>query len=94
LKKTVDTYKRALEFDGVAVIIAKYPCSLIKGQTKKKPMEIKKDKCSQCLDCVNSLACPAISTKDGLVIIDDTTCKGCTTCVQMCNEKAIGAKKQ
>jgi len=93
LKKTVDTYKRALEFDGVAVIIAKYPCSLIKGQKKKKPMEIKDDKCNQCLDCVNNLACPAISTKDGLVIIDDNVCKGCTTCVQMCNEKAIGIKQ-
>ena len=93
LKKTIDTYKKALEFDGVAVIIAKYPCTLIKGQRKKKPMEIKEDKCNQCLDCVNVLACPAISTKNGLVTIDDGICKGCTSCVQMCNEKAIGLKK-
>jgi indolepyruvate ferredoxin oxidoreductase alpha subunit len=94
LKKTVETYKRALEFDGVAVIIAKHPCTLIKGQKKKKPMEINDDKCNQCMDCVNTLACPAISTKDGLVIIDDSVCKGCTTCVQMCTERAIGVKKE
>ncbi|MDR2966724.1 MAG: indolepyruvate ferredoxin oxidoreductase subunit alpha [Methanobacteriaceae archaeon] len=93
LKKTIDTYKRALEFDGVAVIIAKYPCTLIKGQKKKKPMEINHDKCNQCLDCVTTLACPAISLKEEHVIIDDGVCKGCTTCVQMCNEKAIGIKK-
>jgi indolepyruvate ferredoxin oxidoreductase alpha subunit len=93
LRKTIDTYKRALEFDGVAVIIAKYPCSLIKGQKKKKPMEIKDDKCNLCFDCVNILACPAISKKDEIVVIDDNICKGCTTCVQMCNENAIGVKK-
>lgn len=93
LKKTIETYKKALEFDGIAVIIAKYPCTLIKGQKKKKSMEIKNDKCNQCLDCVNILACPAISTKEGIVIVDDAICKGCTTCVQMCNEKAIGVKK-
>jgi indolepyruvate ferredoxin oxidoreductase alpha subunit len=93
LRKTVDTYKRALEFDGVAVIIAKYPCTLLKGQKKKTPMEIIDDKCNQCLDCVKTLACPAISIKDDLVIIDDSVCKGCTTCRQMCDEKAIGVKK-
>ena len=93
MKKTIDTYKKAMEFDGVAVIIAKYPCTLIKGQKKKKPMEIKENKCNQCLDCVNKLACPAISTKNDIVVIDDGICKGCSTCVQMCNEKAIGVKK-
>ncbi|MCL2114679.1 MAG: thiamine pyrophosphate-dependent enzyme [Methanobrevibacter sp.] len=94
LRKTVDTYKKALEFDGVAVIIAKYPCTLIKGQKKKNPMEIIQDKCNQCLDCVNTLACPAISTKDEQVIIDEGICKGCGTCLQMCNEKAIKVKIQ
>lgn len=94
LKKTVDTYKRALNFEGVAVIIAKYPCTLIKGQKKKKAMEIRQDKCSHCLECINILACPAISTKDDFIIIDDTVCKGCTTCVQMCSEKAIGVKNK
>jgi len=93
LKKTIETYKRALEFDGVAVIIAKYPCTLIKGQKKKKPMEIDQNKCNLCLDCVNTLACPAISKRDQLVIIDYAVCKGCTSCVQMCNEKAISVKK-
>ncbi|MGL6297808.1 MAG: thiamine pyrophosphate-dependent enzyme, partial [Methanobacteriaceae archaeon] len=94
LRKTVDTYKRALEYDGVAVVVARYPCTLIKGQKKKRPMEIKRDKCSDCRDCLNNLACPAISLKDGNVTIDPIACKGCTTCVQMCPEKAIGVKKE
>lgn len=42
LSKTIDTYKRALEYDGVSVIIAKHPCTLIKGLKRKRPMVIKK----------------------------------------------------
>ncbi|MGL4669008.1 MAG: indolepyruvate ferredoxin oxidoreductase subunit alpha [Methanobacteriaceae archaeon] len=94
LRKTVDTYKQALNYDGVAVIIARYPCTLIKGQKRKRPMEIKADKCIDCRDCLNNLACPAISIKDDKVTIDSVKCKGCTTCVQMCPNKAIGVKKE
>ncbi|KZX16857.1 indolepyruvate ferredoxin oxidoreductase [Methanobrevibacter cuticularis] len=99
LMKTVDTYKRALEYDGIAVIIAKHPCTLIKGLKKRRSMIIKQDKCNKCLDCITTLACPAISleinkeSKEKKVIIDDTICKGCTTCLQMCKNKAIGIKK-
>jgi indolepyruvate ferredoxin oxidoreductase, alpha subunit len=93
LNKTIDTYKRALSYDGVAVIIAKYPCTLIKGIKSKKPMAIKEDKCNNCRICVDTLACPAISVFDDKVTIDSLLCKGCTVCVQMCDEKAIGIKK-
>lgn len=93
LKNTVDTYKRALEYDGVSVIIAKYPCTLIKGIKPKKPMAVKHDKCNDCHECIDTLACPAISLVDGKVIVDDFMCKGCTVCVQMCDKKAIGVKK-
>ena len=93
LSKTIDTYKRALEYDGVSVIIAKHPCTLIKGLKRKRPMVIKENKCNNCQNCVTTLACPAISIVDGKVEIDDLLCKGCTVCVQMCDEKAIGVKK-
>jgi indolepyruvate ferredoxin oxidoreductase alpha subunit len=93
LNKTIDTYKRALEHDGVSVIIAKYPCTLIKGIKHGRPMAIKYDKCTDCKDCINILACPAISIVNEKVVIDPLVCKGCTVCVQMCVEKAIGVKK-
>jgi len=93
LNKTIDTYKRALEYDGVSVIIAKYPCTLIKGLKRKRPMSIKENRCNNCKKCINTLACPAISFIDDKVEIDDFLCKGCTVCVQMCDQKAIGVKK-
>ena len=92
VKKTVDIYKKALDYDGVAVVIARYPCTLIKGQKRKKPMEIK-DNCVQCLHCVEKLACPAISYLNGEVVVDEALCKSCTVCVQICPNKAIGVKK-
>ena len=92
VKKTVDIYKKALEYDGVAVVIARYPCTLIKGQKRKKPMEIK-DNCNKCLECVEKLACPAISYLNGEVVVDEALCKSCTVCVQICPNKAIGVKK-
>lgn len=93
LNKTVDTYKSALEYDGVSVIIAKYPCTLIKGIRPKRSMTVKYNKCNDCRLCIDTLACPAISVVNDKVEIDDLLCKGCTVCVQMCDEKAIGVKK-
>ena len=92
IKKTVDIYKEALEYDGVAVVIARYPCTLIKGQKKKAPMVIK-DNCVKCLHCIEKLACPAISYLDGKVTVDEALCKSCTVCIQVCPNKAIGVKK-
>jgi indolepyruvate ferredoxin oxidoreductase alpha subunit len=92
IKKTVDIYKEALEYDGVAVVIARYPCTLIKGQKKKAPMVIK-DNCVKCLTCVKTLACPAISYLNDEVVVDEALCKSCTVCIQVCPNKAIGVKK-
>ena len=92
IKKTVDIYKEALEYDGVAVVIARYPCTLIKGQKKKAPLVIK-DNCVKCLTCVETLACPAISYLNDKVVVDEALCKSCTVCIQVCPNKAIGVKK-
>ncbi|WP_461461799.1 indolepyruvate ferredoxin oxidoreductase subunit alpha [Methanobrevibacter sp.] len=89
LKQTVDTYKKALENDGVSVIIAKSPCTLIKGFNKKPPVKVNYDKCKNCDTCVNSLACPAISKIDGKVVVDTSMCNGCSICSQICNYDAF-----
>jgi len=92
VRKTIDIYKEALEYDGVSVVIARYPCNLIKGQKRKKPMEIKEN-CNKCLLCIKDLACPAISYLNDEVVIDETLCTSCAVCVQICPNKAIGVKK-
>ena len=93
IRKTIDVYKEALEFDGVSVIITQYPCTLIKGVKRGRPMCVG-DNCTHCLKCVSELACPAISIMDGKVTIDSNACFGCTDCVQICPEHAIRVCKK
>ena len=92
IKQTIETYKEALQYDGVSVIITQYPCTLIKGVKRGKPMEIQEN-CGKCLVCINELACPAISLIDGEVVIDKNSCFGCASCVQVCPKKAIKTAK-
>ncbi len=96
VKKSQETFKEALEFDGVAVVISKYPCMLIKRGRKRADgiLGVKQDKCDGCAVCLEELACTAIYTdEDGSVQIDLQLCNKCNVCMQVCPEKAIGVKK-
>lgn len=102
IKKTVNTFERALNYDGVAVVISRYPCVLIKnnGSSKKASkavMMVDSEKCSHCMECISKMACPAIyetdDSADQSIEIDPQSCRGCTVCVQMCPEKAIRVRK-
>lgn len=75
----------------VSVIIALRPCALIpKGKgTKDSKAIVNKEKCTKCKACLRSM-CPAISTdKDGAILIDRTSCNGCTLCEKLCKFDAI-----
>ncbi|MGZ7095739.1 MAG: 4Fe-4S dicluster domain-containing protein, partial [Methanobacterium sp.] len=96
IKKSQEIFKKALLFNGVAVVISKYPCMLIKDERKKKTVvvDVDPDKCDECLECLENLTCPAIFiSKDGSVNVDSSMCRGCTVCIQMCSKKAIKVKK-
>jgi len=97
IKKSQETLERALEYDGVAVVVSRYPCMLIKNRKRQKSdaiIHVKQDKCDRCSVCLDELACPAIYTKDdGSVHIDPMLCRKCNVCVQICPERAIGGKK-
>lgn len=84
LKQTVDTYKKAFENEGVSVIVAKSPCTLIKGFHRKPAVHVNYNKCNQCDACINELACPAISKIDGKIVVDQDMCTGCSICMQAC----------
>lgn len=97
IKKSQEIFEKALQYDGVAVVISKYPCVLLKTEKAKKHalMDVNPEKCDKCLDCLKNLTCPAIYMNDeGYVNIDAAACKGCTVCIQMCPEKAIKVKKE
>ena len=95
VKRSQETFKDALEFEGVSVVISKYPCMLIKkGKPGENFLEVNQDKCDACSVCLEELSCTAIFTdEDGSVHIDPQLCNKCNVCVQVCPEKAIGLKK-
>ena len=89
LEQVIKTYKEALEFDGVAVIIAKSPCTLINGLPTTPPVNFAESKCQKCKKCSNDLACSAISFKDNKIVVDKSMCNGCNICVQVCKYGAL-----
>jgi indolepyruvate ferredoxin oxidoreductase, alpha subunit len=95
LKSSEETFKKAIQFPGVAVVISKYPCMLLKsrGRKKKFMVEISED-CDNCGICLENLSCPAIyQGEDDKISIDMQLCHNCSVCIQTCPENAIRVKK-
>ena len=98
LKETTQAIEEAISKSGARVIIARHPCSLYdrkvnKGQ-KIIPVEIDKDKCTNCMICVKNFGCPAITINpDNEVKIIETQCRGCNVCIDICPSDAIQPKE-
>jgi indolepyruvate ferredoxin oxidoreductase alpha subunit len=88
----VKVMTEAIEYDGLAVVIAKRACPL---ELKRKKLleqavcEINQDACRKCSICISSIACPALMKKDGIVSIDRSQCMGCMMCGNVCPASAI-----
>ncbi len=97
VKKTQSILTDAILYPGVAVVISKYPCMLLKSRESAKKnftVEVNED-CVGCFTCLEDFSCPAIyKVKDNSVRIDPQLCRGCSVCIQLCPEKAIKVKKQ
>jgi len=92
LKTTQKAIEKALEHEGVAVVISERACPLALTKEKRlenPPYAIDQERCNQCNICVEKLSCPAIYRKDERVHIDETMCIGCGVCAQICPRKAI-----
>ena len=87
LKNFEQVVKTELEADEPSVIIAQRPCALLKTVKYTGHCHIS-DKCKKCKVCMK-LGCPAISEKDGKVIIDKNQCNGCGLCINACPFGAI-----
>lgn len=96
VKKAVDVMRRAIDYDGVSVVISKCPCPLELKKEKKlvpKTCIVDQSKCIQCMTCLKMIACPALIKKDGSVAVDETQCIGCGMCANVCPKDAIGVRQ-
>lgn len=94
LKNSQRVFEDALKYQGVAVVISKYPCMLLKSKGKAKTFTIEvREDCENCATCLEDLSCPAIyRADDGKIRIDSQLCSRCSVCIQVCPERAIGVR--
>ena len=88
IKGLEELVKREVARDEVSVIITKSPCALLKSFVPKGKCKVDEEKCRKCGACLIP-GCPAITKKDGSIIIDETMCNGCELCAKRCPFDAI-----
>lgn len=89
--------KEAREYsaaEGLAVVIARYPCVMDKRQKEKhKPAGAVtvSESCDGCMYCVKEFECPALEfdDKEKKVRINNTLCNCCGVCLHVCPKKSI-----
>ena len=88
VKKSIEIFKEAFEFNGVSVVIAQEPCALINKKRKKRAFQVT-DRCKNHRVCINEFACPAFYLENNKLKINPSQCVGCAVCAQICPENAI-----
>ncbi|MBD3205284.1 indolepyruvate ferredoxin oxidoreductase subunit alpha [Candidatus Bathyarchaeota archaeon] len=90
-----EAFKRMLNADGVAMVIARRVCAAVairEMRPNKPPVyQVNQEICIGCKQCLNTYGCPALIWDDDMrkASIDSTLCMGCTSCVQICPVGAI-----
>lgn len=93
VRSASEAMKRALDYDGVSVIISRAPCQIDLRKRRiapEKPLRVDKDACIRCYTCVKTVACLAlIKRPDGSIETDPSQCVGCGMCASVCPKDAI-----
>lgn len=87
VKEFEKAVKEEIQVDEPSVIIAQRPCALLK-RVKYSGLCKVTEKCKDCKLCMK-LGCPAITVRNGAVVIDATQCNGCGLCANVCPFNAI-----
>jgi indolepyruvate ferredoxin oxidoreductase alpha subunit len=95
LEKTEEAFKRMLEAEGVAMVIARRVCAMVavRAMRPNRPNTYYVDHtiCTGCKQCLSGYGCPALmwNEDERKASIDTTLCMGCDSCAQVCPVNAI-----
>ena len=98
LGNMIEVLHEAINYPGVAVVIAKAPCTTLGILINKQPVQVDQDLCragSECQDtpCYAQVGCPSVLIQREAiklrVTIDTNTCVSCGLCVAACPFEAI-----
>lgn len=98
LEETIETLRAAMQYPGVAVVIAQAPCTTQGLLIQPEPVQVDQQACMAgrgCEDtpCYHKVGCPSVLLSlDGVrprLSIDTATCVACGLCVAACPFDAI-----
>ena len=92
LEEAKEAFKEALGCGEPSAVVLKRVCALVARRLglPPQPHRVDGERCTGCLLCLRTLACPALSlSPEGKAEIDVETCTGCGLCAQICPTGAI-----
>jgi indolepyruvate ferredoxin oxidoreductase alpha subunit len=91
VKNNVEVFRKALEYDGLAVVISRRECALYGDRNKRRrgeaivPFYVDKKMCKRPYVCLRTFYCPAYEVdEDQQPRISRELCDGCSVCSKLC----------
>ena len=96
VKNNVEVFRKALEYDGLAVVVCRRECALYGDRNKRRrgekivPFYVDKDMCKRPYVCLRAFYCPAYELdEDRQPRISPELCDGCSVCSRLCPIKSV-----
>jgi len=96
VKNNVEVFRKALEYDGLAVVISRRECALYGDRNKRRrgekivPFYVDKQICKRPYVCLRTFYCPAYEIDDEQQPrISADICDGCSVCSKLCPIQSI-----
>jgi indolepyruvate ferredoxin oxidoreductase alpha subunit len=96
VKNNIEVFRKALEFDGLSVVISRRECALYGDRNKRRrgepivPFYVDKNLCKKPYVCLRTFYCPAYEIdEDQQPHISPDICDGCSVCSKLCPFQSI-----